>query len=179
MNKIILFDQSSPSIDEFDLFRLAVANSNHKFSKNYNLNNFVYDDQEIFSIGYKDDIPHLFSTVYRNAWWPPGAYRILNRLWKNGEDQYFNATIDEIYIEMISAQLNWLITNRSDFQVAVISRNGIEYKMLSALADKLSLVNLDFKIYKDRVWVCNGTIDDCLQTVLYYGNEEILELWTS
>lgn len=178
MNNIILFDQSAPQITEFDTHRLIVENSNHKLSKNYRAQDFVYAEQEIFSIGYKNNIPYLFSSIYRRPWWPLGTYRILNRLWKNGEDKFTNKDIDDIYIDMISAQLTWLNDNRTDFQTAIISRNGDENKMLSMLATKLNTSNLDFKIYKDKVWTCKGSADDCLQTVLYYGNEEALALWT-
>lgn len=178
MNKIILFDHNDARIQEFDLHRLSVANSGHRFSSNYSSKDFVYKEQLVFSIGYKNDVPHLFSTVYRRSWWPVGTYRILNRLWKNSLDNAINKDIDDIYIDMISAQLSWLKINQQDFQTAVISRNGIENKMLSMLAGKLNNADLDFKIYKNRVWMCKGEAKDCLQTVLYYGNEETLRLWT-
>ena len=178
MNKIILFDHSDAPMEEFDLHRLLVTNGGHRLSRNYSSKQFVYKEQEVFSIGYKNDVPHLFSTVYRRDWWPIGTYRILNRLWKTSVDNFTNKDIDDIYIDMISAQLSWLKTNRQDFQTAVISRNGSENKMLSMLAIKLNNANLDFKIYKDRVWVCKGTADACLQTILYHGNEEPLHLWT-
>lgn len=179
MNKIILFDHSNDAqMREFDLHRLSVTNSGHRLSKNYSAKDFAYNEQEIFSIGYKNSIPHLFSTVYRRDWWPTGTYRILNRLWKTSLDNLTNKDIDDIYIDMISAQISWLKTNRQDFQTAVISRNGSENRMLSMLAIKLNNANLDFKIYKNRVWVCKGTADACLQTILYHGNEETLTSWT-
>lgn len=179
MNKIIVFDHNNDALmQEFDSHRLSVANSGHRLSKNYSSKDFVYNEQEIFSIGYKNDISHLFSTVYRRNWWPNGTYRILNRLWKTSLDNFTNKDIDNIYIDMISAQVTWLKENRQDFQTAVISRNGSENRMLSMLAIKLNNANLDFKIYKDRVWMCKGTADACLQTILYHGDEETLTSWT-
>jgi hypothetical protein len=83
-----------------------------------------------------------------------------------------------IYIDMISQQLTWLKNNRPDFQTAVISRNGDNNKMLSMLANILAGSALEFKIYKSKIWTCKGSPDDCLQTVLYHGNEEPLNLWT-
>jgi len=76
---IRIFSATDELISVFDQYRKQQELSGDKLSSNFKLENFRYADQEVFTIGYKDNNPYLFSTIFRRPWWPHGAYRILNR----------------------------------------------------------------------------------------------------
>lgn len=156
---------------------LKIADSNRYLRDNYKLENLEIDKQEVFTIGFKNNEPFLFSSIYRRSYWPVGCYRILNRLWKVDSDSAVNTNIDKLYTIMIAHQLTWLKENKKDFKTAIITRNRNSKHTLELLSKHVNEIGLDFNVYNKKIRVCKGDDYNCLQDVLFYGNKELLDSW--
>jgi hypothetical protein len=170
------FDINNPLIKEFEEGRKLQENRGDYFSSNYSLDNFVFNDQTAFSIGYKNNKPYLFSTIFRRPSWPQGAYRILNRTWKTNRQTNISKAIDSIFLDMVDSQLDWL-TKKSDFEVAIISREHNSINTLTNVRDLLNMRGHAFCLHSSRIWVCNGLANNCFQDILYTGKSEIISTW--
>jgi hypothetical protein len=173
---IKLFFQDDPLLLVFDEFRSQQEMVGDRLSSNFKLENFCYADQEVFTIGYKDNNPYLFSTIFRRPWWPRGAYRILNRTWKVSRQQHVSKEIDPIFLEMIEAQVAWL-NNHKDLNIAFISREHDSRNTLINVKEHLNSRGNNFNLFEDRVWVCDGNPKHCFQDILYTGNPATLLSW--
>jgi hypothetical protein len=175
---IKIFFQDDPLIKVFDHYRDLQENAGDKLSENYQLKNFSYKEQEVFTIGYKDNDPHIFSTIFRRPWWPPGAYRILNRMWKVSRQEHIAKTVDLTFIEMVEKQIDWLKENK-DFTVAFMSREHDSKNTLENFAQHLNKLsdNYQFNVFENRVWVCEGSAEHCFQDILYTGDKRVLDSW--
>lgn len=171
------FKIDDPLISIFEEHRKQQEFRNDKLSQNYSLLNFNFEEQEAFSIGYKNSNPLLFSTIFRRDMWPVGAYRILNRTWKVDRQSHISTSIDQIFLDMIAAQLNWLKENKQDFKIAFISREHNSRNTLHNLAQSLNNSSNKFHVYENRVWMCKGSHEQCFQDVLYNGDVKVIEQW--
>jgi hypothetical protein len=171
------FKLDDPLISTFESFRKEQEFRNDKLSHNYSALNFNFLEQEAFSIGYKNNIPFLFSTIFRRTSWPEGAYRILNRTWKADRQFHVSKSIDQIFLDMIDHQHNWLKENKTDFKIAFISREHNSRNTLTNLAESLNTHGNEFYLYENRVWMCNGPQENCFQDILYTGDVNILKQW--
>ena len=122
MIRIDTFEISDPLISTFEEFRKQQESRNDKLSHNYSCSNFNFLEQEAFSIGYKNNNPFLFSTIFRRQQWPTGAYRILNRTWKVDRQSHVSTGIDQIFLDMVSRQISWLRENKK----VMLQRDEIE-----------------------------------------------------
>ena len=177
MIRIDTFEISDPLISTFEEFRKQQESRNDKLSHNYSCSNFNFLEQEAFSIGYKNNNPFLFSTIFRRQQWPTGAYRILNRTWKVDRHSHVSTGIDQIFLDMVSRQISWLRENKKDFKIAFISREHNSRNTLHNVAKSLNMHNNVFHVFENRVWVCNGPHENCLQDILYTGDVRVLEQW--
>ena len=175
---IRLFSHEDDLISVFDEYRKQQELAGDKLSENFKLENFPYADQEVFTIGYKDNTPYIFSTIFRRPWWPVGAYRILNRTWKVSRQEHVSKDIDPLFLEMVEAQVSWLTKNRP-MRVAFISREHDSRNTLTNVREHLNTRGNNIKLFHNRVWVCDGTPDSCLQDILYTGDSKVLTSWTS
>lgn len=171
------FNINDPLLLVFEEYRKQQEFRNDKLSCNYSPANFKFVEQEAFSIGYRNNAPLLFSTIFRRPQWPVGAYRILNRTWKIDRQTHISTKIDEIFLEMAEQQLEWLICNKQDFKIAIISREHNSRNTLSNVAASLNMRGNKFNLFEHRVEMCNGPAEHCLQDILYTGDVRILEQW--
>ncbi len=171
------FNIDDPLISIFENFRKEQESRNDPLSYNYSRLNFNFSEQEAFSIGYKNNNPFLFSTIFRRAQWPLGAYRILNRTWKVERQTHLSKSVDQLFLDMIQCQISWLKENREDFKIAIITREHNSRNTLTSLAQSLNIGNDKFQLYNKRVWVCNGPEKNCFQDILYTGDSKVLETW--
>lgn len=170
------FCMNDPLIKEFETGRQIQELRDDYFSTNYTLDNFKFEDQTAFSIGYKNNKPYLFSTIFRRPWWPLGVYRILNRTWKISRQDNLSKAIDPIFLDMVDSQLAWLRDN-SNFEVAIISREHNSRNTLINVRDLLNIRGHKFSLHDSRIWVCKGPSDNCFQDILYTGKGEIVSTW--
>lgn len=171
------FKIDDPLISTFEEYRKQQEFRNDKLSQNYSLLNFKFEDQEAFSIGYKNSNPELFSTIFRRQMWPSGAYRILNRTWKVDRQTHISTSIDKIFLDMIEQQISWLKENKQDFKIAFISREHNSRNTLRNVARSLNMHGDKFHVYENRVWMCKGPEENCFQDILYTGDVKVLEQW--
>lgn len=171
------FDITDSLIELFDQERIKQSLRDDKLSSNYSKENFVFAEQESFSIGYKDQTPYLFSTIFRRDWWPAGAYRIMNRTWKTERQDNVSKKIDPMFLEMMESQVEWLRNNR-DFKLAIITREHDARNTLLQVKSELNTRGNNFDLFENRVWVCNGAPEHCFQDILYTGDSSILTAWT-
>jgi hypothetical protein len=160
----------------FNAARLREAEQTHELSANYSDKNYFLDNQVRFFIGYKQDTPALFSSIFRLDWWPTGAYRILNRLWKPNKDLFVAKNIDPLFFEMVKEQVNWLST-KDDFKVAFISRQGNSVSYLNYFSKQNRIYGNNVSLFSNPIRTCKGPDCDCLQNVVYIGDSTILERW--
>jgi hypothetical protein len=170
------FTITDPLIDIFEQERILQFQRNDKLSQNYSKENFVFAEQESFSIGYKDQNPYLFSTIFRRDWWPVGVYRIMNRTWKTERQETASRHIDPLFLEMMESQVEWLHNNR-DFRLAIITREHDARNTLLQVMSELNTRGNNFNLFENRVWVCRGDPEHCFQDVLYTGDSDILKEW--
>ncbi len=164
-------------LQEFDLAREELIREfPDKLVSNYTLENFNYNEQTAFSIGYKNNSPFLFSTIFRRQWWPEGAYRILNRTWKLERQDHISRGIDPIFRYMVEDQIDWLKSN-TNYKAAFISREKNSRNTLFNVMDELNIGKYKFDFYDDRVWVCEGSEEYCLQNILYTGDMKVFLKW--
>lgn len=175
--KIVTFVSNESEIANFNAARNMIANSNHKHSANYS-EGFNISQIVAFTNGYVNNELEMCSSISRNPDWPIGVYRILNRLFKPFVDERFTKTIEPIWVEMISNQIEYCKNNLLDFNTAIITRK-IGYKnSLAGLQDKMIEKNYTFKLWKDSAWVCSDKKNQgCLQDVMSFGSYLTEELF--
>ena len=150
-------------------------NNNDKLIENYS-KWFNYQEQLAFSIGYKNNCPYLFSTIFRRDWWPEGCYRILNRTWKQEKQFHISKAIDPLFLEMVQDQLKWLIENKN-FKTGIISREHNSRNTLLNVKNYLNTYEYKFNLLDTRVKMCDGPDCHCLQDILYTGNNGVFKKW--
>ena len=144
------------------------------------------DAQLAFSIAYQTtvDCPFGLSSIYRRDYWESGVYRILNRTWKPlGEyDENVTMALNPLWTDMMKSQIEWLQENTNDYRASIISRKHPSINSLKHLIKQISKANIgyDFKLYKDRIWVCKNRLNDsCYQDVIYTGEDKAIIQWSN
>jgi len=170
------FNRDNNLFQLFEEYRGREASQSHILAVNYSNQNYFLDNQVRFFIGFRDNKPVLFSSIFRLDWWPVGAYRILNRLWKPEKDDFVTKDINPLFFEMVEEQVNWL-SLQQDFKVAVVSRQGNSKKYLEYFAEQNRLRGVDMRVFNSTIKTCKGPDCDCLQHVAYVGDAEILKRW--
>jgi hypothetical protein len=160
----------------FDNYRQIEASSNHKFSNNYNNENFSLVEQTALTFFKKSENsePSIFSTIYRRDWWPVGVYRVLNRTWQHPRVTKTEKNINNGLYEMLISQIEWCKT-LPDFRTAIISRQ-VNHRLFLKMIKDLKIKNYHFNI-GPKIWVCKGNEYDCLQDTMFYGDQLAFQEW--
>lgn len=170
------FDQNDNLFQLFEKYRANEAGQTHSLAVNYSNQNYFLDQQVRFFIGFDNDVPVLFSSIFRLDWWPAGAYRILNRLWKPAKNNIITKTIDPLFFKMVRAQIDWLLT-QPDFKVAFVSRQGNSKKYLRYFVEQNKFNGNNMNEFELPIRTCQGPDCDCLQNIVYIGDRIVLEGW--
>jgi hypothetical protein len=170
------FGQDNKLFQLFEEYRAAEARQSHSLAVNYSDQNYFLDKQIRFFIGFDNDVPVVFSSIFRLDWWPSGAYRILNRLWKPRKNNSITKTIDPLFFKMVTAQIDWLAA-QPDFKVAFVSRQGNSKKYLKYFAEQNKINGNNMNEYELPIKTCQGPDCDCLQNIVYIGDRAVLEGW--
>lgn len=172
---IYIFDINDPLIEVFKQYlNIELSANQHDLADNYSTENFVLENQRMFSMWVHNNEPKLFSTIFRKPWWQKGCYRILNRVWQNPRTIRVEKTIHPGLYTMIHSQLEWCKTQQ-DFRTVIITRQRQRYLFKRMRADLLE-IGMSFE-HTDKLWLCKGACEDCLHHVLAYGNTECLTRW--
>jgi hypothetical protein len=167
--KIVTFVNCQKEMLNFEAARSMISISHHKMSSNYSIG---FNSNEIiaYTNGYVDNELEMCSSISRNVKWPPGVYRILNRLFKPFVTDVFTKKIDQIWVEMIKNQILFSNNHISDFETGIITRKVGYKNSLITLKNVLNNQGLDFKIWNSEVWTCNDkTNKECLQNIISIG----------
>ena len=113
-------------------------------SPNYSCSNFNFLEQEAFSIGYKNNNPFLFSTIFRRPQWPIGAYRILNRTWKVNRQSHVSKSIDQIFNDPKYEKLPWFFSK----QKWDVKNSNIVVNTFNNELDKIKRWSSEPKLYQ-------------------------------
>lgn len=170
------FNRDDNLFQLFEEYRTLEAGQPHSLAINYSNQNYFLNNQVRFFIGFRDNKPVLFSSIFRLDWWPVGAYRILNRLWKPNKDEQITKDINPLFFEMVKEQVNWL-SLQEDFKVAVVSRQGTSKRYLEYFAEQNRLRGVDMRVFNLPIKTCQGPDCDCLQNIVYIGDRAVLEGW--
>jgi hypothetical protein len=175
---IITFDHNNHALlEEFDNNRKKLIDLySGKLIDNYKIENFNYQDQTAFSIGYKDTSPYLFSTIFRRDWWPLGCYRILNRTWKLNRQNHISKQIDPLFKEMVENQTAWLYKNLNPTTV-FISREHNSRNTLINVRDYLNTGEYGFTLLEERIRVSQGDPALACQDILFTGESKVFKSW--
>lgn len=147
-----------------------------KLIENYKVENFNYQEQTAFSIGYKNNKPYLFSTVFRRNLWPEGCYRILNRTWKLNRQNHISKEIDPLFKEMVESQIHWLNKNLNPTTV-FISREHNSRNTLINVQDYLNTGEFEFILLEELIRVSKGDPKVACQNILFAGKSEVFKEW--
>lgn len=172
---------SSPSLDVlFEQLRIQqFSDTTHPLHSNYNLFNF--QEALVLSITFDNDIPVCCSSILNRNCWPKNTYRILNRFWKVKSERFILLNTGNKMLRIshaIKSQLEFC-QNNLDAELIFISRyeNNWQKFMLDCIKNNTNYVwNKDVNY---RYQTCDNAEDDtCWQSIIYYGNTEILKNWT-
>jgi len=148
----------------------------HPLWQNYTAKHFLSCDA--LTISFNDDnVPVLCASILKRSCWPDKTYRILNRFWSCKQ---LDGAIKQLPFEkglMIKSQINWL-KNHTDYELYFISRSGSRWQKWSSeqYEHRFGLGAFHYDSYK--YLVCDNCADDsCWQTIVYQGNEKLLEQW--
>ena len=170
------FDRDNTLFQLFEESRALEASQTNSLAVNYSDQNYFLDQQIRFFIGFDKDVPVVFSSIFRLDWWPEGAYRILNRLWKPNKNATIKKTIDPLFFIMVTAQTEWLST-QPNFKVAFVSRQGNSKKYLKYFAEQNNCNGNNMNEFDLPIRTCQGPDCDCLQNIVYIGDRAVLEGW--
>lgn len=119
--------------------------------------------------------PEMCSSIASRDCWPGNAYRILNRLWKANNKIKFPRVMSPSFAESARSQIEWLKTN-TKFEIYFISRQTNNWEDFGL--ENFSRYGLEFKKDKYFYLTCPNECDEtCWQKIIYYGNNELLNLW--
>jgi hypothetical protein len=173
-NGAYTFSPLDPLAKIFDEHRQRELDADHTLVDNYSLRKFPLEKQEQLTMYVENNVPTMFSTIYRQDWWTPGCYRILNRTWKNPRTLEFNKHIYEgIYASTIS-QLEWC-KKQPGFRAAFMTRENKD-GILRAIATGFKKRGYIFST-GHRIWTCKGSKPRCYQYAIIYGDDEIVSEW--
>lgn len=175
---IVTFDHTNVELlSIFDTSRQKLISMySGKIIENYKIENFNYQEQLAFSIGYKDNSPYLFSTIFRRNRWPKGCYRILNRTWKLNRQNHISKEIDPLFKEMVESQMHWLNKNLNPTTV-FISREHNSRNTLINVRDYLNTGEFTFTLLEDLIRVSEGDPKVACQDILFAGDSEVFKEW--
>ncbi len=160
--------------NKFNTAREMIANSEHPHAENYST---WFDTSEIiaYSMSYDKDDIYLCSTIGRKPYWPTGVYRVINRVFKPVPKNIVTKNIEHFWADMIVQQLEFCQT-LEDFECAIVTRKQGYTRTLKQLAASMEERDVEFKLYKHPVWVCDDCHNpDCKQNLIYFGNSKILK----
>lgn len=161
---------------KFEESLVKVANSGHRLSKNYN-QDFHRDEIIAYSMSYDQDNIYLCSTIGIKKTWPPGVFRLINRVFKPNPTNEFTKNIQPFWTEMIRQQLA-LCQQDPTFRTAIITRKTGYRNTLTHLKSQIDTSHNVFQLYPNSVWVIeNFSNPECYQDILYCGNPEPLNLF--
>jgi hypothetical protein len=175
---IVTFDYTNTELlSEFDASRKKLISMYAgKIIENYKIENFNYQEQTAFSIGYKNNKPYLFSTIFRRARWPEGCYRILNRTWKLNRQDHISKEIDPLFKEMVEHQIHWL-NNNVEYRTIFISREHNSRNTLINVRDYLNTGEFEFTLLEGLIRVSAGDPKVACQDILFTGESEVFNEW--
>lgn len=175
---IVTFDHTDTELlSVFDTSRKKLISMySGKIIENYKIENFNYQEQLAFSIGYKDNTPYLFSTIFRRNRWPKGCYRILNRTWKLNRQNHISKEIDPLFKDMVESQMHWLNKNLNPTTV-FISREHNSRNTLINVRDYLNTGEFKFTLLEGLIRVSNGDPSVACQDILFAGDSEVFKEW--
>jgi hypothetical protein len=146
----------------------------HRLWENYSKDHF----QSVIAYTINFDTnnePDFCSTISSKDCWPSGVYRILNRTWKPAEREAWLREIRPHVGDVVNSQTDWLKEN-TNCKLFFISRQTPGWQRFCIRSfDKL---NINFKSDKYRYITCDNCEDDvCWQSIIYNGDEKILDNW--
>jgi len=175
---IVTFDHTDTDLlSLFDVSRKKLIGMySGKIIENYKVENFNYQDQTAFSIGYKNNKPYLFSTIFRRTRWPKDCYRILNRTWKLNRQDHISKEIDPLFKEMVESQIHWLNKNLNP-KTIFISREHNSRNTLINVRNYLNTGELKFILLEELICVSQGDPKVACQDILFTGKSEVFKEW--
>jgi hypothetical protein len=175
---IVTFDHTDTDLlTLFDISRKKLIGMySGKIIENYKVENFNYQDQTAFSIGYKNNKPYLFSTIFRRTSWPKDCYRILNRTWKLNRQDHISKEIDPLFKEMVESQIHWLNKNLNP-KTIFISREHNSRNTLINVRNYLNTGELKFILLEELICVSQGDPKVACQDILFTGESEVFKEW--
>ena len=99
---------TDPTLQQvFDQERDKISRSSHPLAVNYST---WFDEKEIiaYTMTTEDNNVYLCSTIGRKAYWPPGVYRILNRLFKGEPVDIVTKHINHFWMDHVEVQIKFL-----------------------------------------------------------------------
>lgn len=166
---------TDPTLQQvFDQERDKISQSSHPLAVNYST---WFDEKEIiaYTMTTEDNNVYLCSTIGRKAYWPPGVYRILNRLFKGEPIDIVTKHINHFWMDHVEVQIKFL-ESFPEFRSAIISRKQGYKRTLGKFQLELLERNLQFTIADSPVWVCDDYHNpECLQDILFYGEDCLSE----
>ena len=128
------------------------------------------------SIAFRGDMPVLCGSVLKRSCWPPGTYRIINRVWSTGRRAGYIKNLMSETGPLLHSQIDWIRANDPNYQMVFVSRETKHWQKWTI--DQLSTYGLDFKIDPYLYQVCDNATDaSCWQRIIYIGDHELLKQW--
>jgi hypothetical protein len=165
--------------DLFDELReKRFQDRNHKLWKNYSREEISkYSGSIAYTICFdNNDHPEMCSTISQRDCWPQGAYRILNRLWKNSNLLNYPVVMSPSFGSSANSQVEWLKQN-TNFRMYFISRQKDNWEKWCIRMFKkhygLEFLTDDYK-YLTCPNLCDST---CWQKIIFNGDPIVLEEW--
>jgi hypothetical protein len=155
--------------NKFDRARAIIAASDHPLAVNYST---WFDNSEVvaYSMSYDKDDIYLCSTIGRKEYWPTGVYRIINRVFKPQPKNIVTKNIEHFWADMVLQQIEFC-QSLEDFECAIVTRKQGYTRTLTQLANTVAERGIEFKLYKNAIWVCDDFNNpDCQQNLIYFGN---------
>jgi hypothetical protein len=170
---------TEPELDKaFDQVREErYQDREHRLWENYSREHF--ESAVALTIAFnKEGVPEICSSIASRDCWPTGAYRILNRMWKNTNKVTHSVKISAAMVANVHSQIDWL-DQFTDCKLYFISRQTDNW--MEWVAGKFkSQYNIDFSIAPYKYLTCPNECDDtCWQRVIYTGDEKLLNEWKS
>jgi hypothetical protein len=123
-----------------------------------------------------NNAPELCSSISSRACWPTGAYRILNRMWKCNNKKQFLRRISDCVGRSAESQIKWLNAHMEP-ELYFCSRqtNYWDKWTINSFREQFNII---FNTDSFKYLTCPNECDDsCWQTIIYSGNEKLLEEW--
>jgi hypothetical protein len=143
--------------------------------KNYSKDSFSH--AVALTIHFDDNnIPELCSSITARDCWPNSAYRILSRLWKHSNKISYPRVMSPSFGMTAKSQIDWLSKN-TDCRLYFISRQTANWEDW-CIRQFQKEFNLSFTNGTYKYLTCPNECDDtCWQTIIYNGNEDLLNQW--